>query len=469
MGVFFFPPTVENVHNVPHNFPPENFAGARKSKRGSHMNLKQSLNHSIKDSIKAVNVALSVVLLLSPLSLPAHADFKYTDSTKMTGGSLYGLMKFAARFSKKGENPLDPVVTSRYIKGGRLRTDNSDGTVLIIDLEGRRVTTMNTLQKTYSTATFDEIKAAMEQAMQQMQQMQQQMQQQPPRPQSEPNPQNVQLNLTPKFDVTPGAGNRVILGVPTNETIMHMDLNVAATATPQPGDTTASGQPMPSGPQTVNGTMTMTVDMFMAPTVPGYQEIGEFYRRMAQEINWVPPSNIHVDPRVTQGLTELQKNSAEFKGLPMLETISMGMSVPPGQQVGQQTGQQTGQPTSSQDSRPNSSRPSNTSSRSDDIPTTPSAMIVKGLGGMFSKKKQPDNPPAPSSSSAGSSSAPTADNSQPMSATLMEMTTEVTSFSTSSLDSSVFEVPAGYTQIQAPPGQILGGRVGGPPQNSRQN
>jgi hypothetical protein len=427
------------------------------------MNLKAAMNHSIKDSVKAVNVTLSVVLLLSPLSLPAHADFKYTDSTKMTGGSLYGLMKFAARFSKKGENPLDPTVTSHYIKGGRLRTDNSDGTVLIIDLEGRRVTTINTLQKTYSTATFDEIKAAMEQAMQQMQQ---QMQQQPPRPQSEPNPQNVQVNLTPKFDVTPGAGNRVILGVPTNETIMHMDLNVAATATPQPGDTTASGQPMPSGPQTVNGTMTMTVDMFMAPTVPGYQEIGEFYRRMAQEINWVPPSNIHVDPRVTQGLTELQKNSAEFKGLPMLETISMGMSVPPGQQVGQQTGQPT---QSSQDSRPNSSRPSNTSSRSDDIPTTPSAMIVKGLGGMFSKKKQPDNPPAPSSSSAGSSSAPAADNSQPTSATLMEMTTEVTSFSSSSLDSSVFEVPAGYTLVQAPPGQILGGRAGGPPQNSRQN
>jgi hypothetical protein len=414
---------------------------------------KQSLKNSLKRSVKAVNVALSVVLLLSPLSVPAHADFKYTDSTKMTGGSLYGLMKFAARFSKKGQNPLDPVVTSHYIKGGRLRTDNSDGTVMIIDLEGRRIININTMQKTYSTATFDEIKAAAEQAMQQMQQQMQQA----PKAQPDANPQNVQVNLTPKFDVTPGAGNRVILGVPTNETIMHMDLNVAATATPEPGDTTASGQPVPSGPQTVNGTMTMTVDMFMAPTVPGYQEIGEFYRRMAQEINWVPPSNIHVDPRVSQGLTELQKNSAEFKGLPMLETISMGMSIPPGQQ--------TGQPAeSTQETRSNSSRPSNTSSRNDDIPTTPSAAIVKGLGGMFSKKKQADNPPPQSSGSSGPAAAPNADNSQPTSATLMEMTTEVTSFSTSSLDSSIFEVPAGYTQVQAPQGQFLGGRGGGPPQ-----
>ena len=147
VGVFFFPPTVENVHNVPHNFPSEDFAGARKSSGGRHI----TMNHSIKHSIKAINVALSVVLLLSPLSVPAHADFKYTDSTKMTGGSLYGIMKFAARFSKKGQNPLDPVVTSHYIKGGRLRTDNSDGTILIIDLEERRVTSINTLQKTYAT------------------------------------------------------------------------------------------------------------------------------------------------------------------------------------------------------------------------------------------------------------------------------------------------------------------------------
>ena len=87
---------------------------------GHSMNLKQSMPNSIKHSVKAVNVALSVVLLLSPLSVPAHADFKYTDSTKMTGGSLYGIMKFAARFSKKGQNPLDPVVTSHYVKGGRL-------------------------------------------------------------------------------------------------------------------------------------------------------------------------------------------------------------------------------------------------------------------------------------------------------------------------------------------------------------
>ena len=297
-----------------------------------------------------------------------------------------------------------------------------------------------------------------------MQQMQQQLQQQPPpQAKSEPNPQNVQVNLTPKFDVTPGAGSRVILGVPTNETIMHMDLDVSATATPQPGDTTASGQPMPTGPQTVNGTMTMTVDMFMAPSVPGYQEIGEFYHRMATEINWVPPSNIHVDPRADSGPHRAAEKFRRVQG--------------PADARNHQHGHEYSARTANRPANPPANRElakyslellpavEYLESRNDNIPTTPSALIVKGLGGMFSKKKQQDNPPPPSSSSTGSSSAPNADNSQPTSATLMEMTTEVTSFSTSSLDTSVFGIPAGYTQIQTPPGQILGGRVGATQQN----
>jgi len=40
----------------------------------------------------------------------------------------------------------------------------------------------------------------------------------------------------------------------------------------------------------------------------------------------------------------------------------------------------------------------------------------------------------------------------------MDMTTEVTSFSSDSLDPNLFEIPAGYTQVKENPEQILGGR-----------
>ena len=408
--------------------------------------------------MKAANVALSIVLLLSPLSIPAHADFKYTDSSKMTGGSLYGVMKFAARFSKKGENPLDPVITTHYIKGDRMRTDNPDGTIEIIDLEGRRMIHIDTKSKTYSVVTFDQMKAAMDQAMQQMQQMQQQAQQQ----QAAAKPQDVQVTFQPKIQVTPGTASRVIMGQQTNETLMTMDLNVQATG--QPGqDATQPAAPAPdaaAGPQTVSGTMTMSVDTYVAPSVPGYQELGEFYKRLAQEINWTPPSNLHFDPRMSQGMEELQKNSSALRGLPMLEYITMGMKLTPEQQAQIDEAQKKNAENSSQQAS-NSSNSSSNSSRSDSIPTTPSAVISKGLGSMFGKKKAQDPPPQ---SSAGSGQNDSANNAaaSAKAGSLIEMTVEVTSYSDSSLDSSIFAPPGGFTEVTVPPDQVL--RMGKGPQ-----
>jgi len=40
----------------------------------------------------------------------------------------------------------------------------------------------------------------------------------------------------------------------------------------------------------------------------------------------------------------------------------------------------------------------------------------------------------------------------------MEMTIEVNSFSDASLDSSLFDVPAGFTRVTENPDQILGGK-----------
>ncbi len=405
--------------------------------------------------MNALNVTLSLALLLSGLTVPAHADFKYVNSTQMTGGSLYGMMKFAARFTKKGAgNPLDPVVTTYYVKGGRMRTDNPGGVIEIIDLEERRVIQINTQDKTYSTATFDEIKAAMQNAMQQVQQMQQA--QQPTQP---AKPQDVQVTFQPKIQITPGNSSRVILGQPTTETSMTMDLDMQAQANGQaPGAPAAEAAPAASGPasgQTVSATMRFSMDMYIAPSIAGYQEIGDFYKRMFQEINWVPPSNIHIDPRMEQGMEEFQKNSGTLKGLPILTYITMGLALSP-EQLAQIEAAQKSSDNSTQ--RPNNSADSN-SSRNDSIPTTPSGMIVKGLGGMFSKKKQQQQDNSASGDSAQNGSKPGAapDNSVKAEnpGALIEMTSQVTSFSESSLDRSVFEVPSGFAEVKLPPDQVM--------------
>jgi hypothetical protein len=368
---------------------------------------------------------MSILLLLPLVSSPALADFKYTDTSQITGGALMGMASFAAKFSKDSRAAMQPITTTHYIKGNRMRTDGSDGSIQIIDLDGRRIISIDNQKRTYSVSTFEEIKAAMEKARQDAAAKAQQT------PAKDGKPQDPQVQVTPKITVLPGSGSRTILGQDTKETRVKMDMEMQAQNNGQ------APPPKPGEPTSV--TFTMTMDTFVAPSVSGYQEIGEFYRKMAKEVNWVPPSNIHVDPRMTQGMSELQKNSDALKGLPMLSYITMGIPPQPGSNS---NGTQTSSNTSSSDN-------SKSTDSGSSVPTSGSDAVVKGLGSLFGKKKkqQDDN------AKAGTPAPPPNPNPDPNA--LMEMTTQVSSFSDSPLDASLFDIPAGYTQVQADANQML--------------
>ena len=375
--------------------------------------------------MKVVSVVLS--LLLMPLSVPVRADFKYTDTSQITGGALMGMAKFAAKFSKDSRDAFQPTVTTHYLKGNRLRTDNADGFIEIIDLDGRRFIKIDNKKKQYSVATFEEIKASLEKAQQSAQQKIEQQQ-------GGKKP-DAQLNVKPKITVLPGSGGRVILGQNTNETKVQMDMEMQATPNGQPAAQTSAN---PNQPNSI--TFSMAMDTWVAPDVPGYREMGQFYERMAKELNWIPPINVRVDPRMTQGMEELQKNSSALKGLPLLSYISMFL--PP---------QQGQSPSTAQDTSRDSPR-SSSSSSSDGPPTSAADAMAKGLGGLFGKKKQQQQQDK-SSSQSGSNSAPPNPNPNPNA--LIEMTTQVNSFSDSTLESGLFEIPAGYVRIQENPEQII--------------
>ncbi|MDP9339103.1 MAG: hypothetical protein M3P45_09565 [Acidobacteriota bacterium] len=344
---------------------------------------------------------------------PAKADFKYSDTSKITGGTLKSMMKTVGIFSKQASQAMKPITTTRYIKGDFMRSDEADGRVQIIDLAGRRIIHIDSQQHTYTEMTFEEMKAAMQKAQEQAQQ----------KMDKETKKQDVQANLNAKINVTPGTGSRQIQGLTANEMKIQIDLEIQA----QQQNQQASGQPN----QPVSGTISTSIDSWVAPAVPGYEEVADFYKRMAKEINWVPPSNIRIDPRVSQSMDELQKNQAAFKGLPLLQYLSMTM-------VGQQ-----GSAGSTTDNGAGASNPDSSSSNSNNAPSSASDAMVKGLGGLFGKKKKKDdaaeqqnsqNPPPPSTPGA-----------------LIEMTIEVTSFSNAALDASLFEIPAGYTRVQQSP------------------
>jgi len=393
--------------------------------------------------MKIIRVLLAVLLVLASTA-PVRADFEYTETSQVTGGALIGMVKFASVFArgdakKQEQQALQPTTTTHYIKGDRLRTDRPDGTASIIDLVGRRVIAIDLIKKTYAVATFDDIKAALEQARLRMQQ---QLQQNPQPAQQLQQTQDTQIKITPTIHVTPGSGSRVILNQPTNETKVQMDIAMQATAT-------GPNAPPPGQPNSATATYSMNVDSFVAPSVTGYQEFAQFYRRMAQEVNWMtlPAMNVQIDPRVARGMSELQKNSDALKGFPLLSYVSMTIAAT-------QNGQPL--PTDPQNNAPNqpppNAPPPQTSSSSDNsIPTSPSAAVMKGLGGLFGKKKQDNS--AASSSQAGTM--PPNPNSNPNA--LMEITTQVTTFTDSSLDGGLFDIPAGYTQVQEDPMLVFGG------------
>jgi hypothetical protein len=354
--------------------------------------------------------------LLTSGGQPARADFKYSDTSKITGGSLKSMMKTVGIFSKQASQAMKPVITTRYVRGDRMRADNADGRVEIIDLSGRRIIEIDPQKRTYTEVTFDEMKAAMQKAQEQAQQ----------KMDKDPKTKDMKANLNAKINVTPGTASRQIQGLTANEMKVQIDMEIQAQAQSDPQN---PGQP--SGP--VSGTISTNIDSWVAPSVPGYEEVAVFYQRMAKEINWVPPNSIHVDPRVSQSMDELQKNQSAFKGLPLLQYLSMTI-------VGQQAA------ANATDSNNANTDGSSSSSRSD-TPTSASDAMVKGLGGLFSKKKKKDETETQQNSQ----------NSPPPSTpgSLMEMTIEVTSFSNAALDASLFEIPEGFTRVQQNPDQIL--------------
>jgi hypothetical protein len=189
-----------------------------------------------------------------------------------------------------------------------------------------------------------------------------------------------------------------------------------------------------------NGGIDMTNDMWIAPQVSGYQEVRDFYRRMSEKLEWTPGTNpiMMSRPDMARAMAELYKEGSKLDGMPLYETIKMG-----------------GKMEESPDTSASQSQPSADSSQRDSAPPPGSVSSALGaalsgrlgLGGFGHKKKQApanaDTSTPPPSTDAGSNTA-----SNSASGSLMEMTTEVTSYSSDPVDSSHFEVPSGFSQVQ---------------------
>jgi hypothetical protein len=339
-----------------------------------------------------------VIILLACLPTCLLADFSYEESTKITGGMMAGMMKFAGAFSKQAREPLQSMVA---VKGNRMLHGNKER-ASVIDLDSETITEINYQKKTYSVVTFAEMKQAMEQAMQRMKNAPQQPQQ--PQESQEKKP-DVKTDF--KLDVKETGQTKEIAGLQTKEVILTMKME---------GTDQQSGN---------KGAMVVISDMWLAAKIPGYDEIAKFHRRMAEKMAWTPDSGgmnaMMARPDMARAMENMRKEGSKMNGTPVLTVMKM-------------TGSAEGQPSENSDTQ-------TSSQQSKPQPKPDLGTLLGGKFGGFGRKKKQDD-------SQASSTPPPSDNASG-SGTLMEMTTETTGFSSAPVDPSRFSPPAGFKKVES--------------------
>jgi hypothetical protein len=345
-------------------------------------------------------MAIAAIAMLAAADLPA--DFSYQETSTVTGGALAAMMKVAGVFSRQAREPIRSTVA---VKGDRMTTRTPTQSTMV-DLAAETITTIDLERKTYTVMTFEEMRQMLAQMSQKMKGKGQD---------------------SPQMDFKVSASNtgktRQVAGFNTKELILKMEM--------QSTDPKNNQQ----------GSMVITTDMWIAPPVPGYAEVRDFQRRMAEKLNWAPGGNMFMNnPEVMKGMAEVMKEIGKLDGMPVLQNVVMGAAgAAEGGSVPAAPASQT-QPAAAQPQAESSSG-------------APAARLGGALGGALGRfgglgrKKQPKQE-APAEQPAQPASQPAQAQGGSAPGSLLEMQTEQTGFSSAAVDASQFEVPAGFKKVQ---------------------
>jgi hypothetical protein len=370
---------------------------------------------------------LAVGLVLSGAST-LLADFQYQQTTKITGGMLAGMVKIAGAFSKQVR---EPITSTTYVKGNRM-AHISPHHGEVIDLDKETITSIDFDKKQYSTMTFEQMKQAMQAAVEQAQQQKPEQQK---AEQKADAAQNAELKF--KASVKDTGNSKQVNGVDTKEFIMNLMME---------GTDKKTGE---------SGTFGMTNDMWMAPEIAGYQEVRDFDIRMAQKLGMILGEGFNpmqlARPDMMKGMSELAKEMAKLKGVPVMQVTRMGTAAD-GQTIpAASEAPEAAQGPSLKEAAGRAAVDSaaNTAGNAAENRLGRLGGIAGGLGGGLggfgrSRKKQQDEQAAQQKQAAEARAAEAPQGA----AILMEMTTEMSGFSSSPVDGSRFDAPAGFKQVE---------------------
>ena len=279
----------------------------------------------------------------------------------------------------------EPIVSTVLIKGNRMATLGKENST-IIDLDKETITEINLAKKNYSVVTFAQMRQAMDDALAKNQAKAQAQQK---KQQKAAPPSNVDA----KFKVSAKATGKTkkLQNLTAKEMVVTIDLE---------GTDKDTGN---------SGSMTVINDAWMA-NVPGYEQVKAFHQKMAQKLarEFQPELSRMAmsDPRMMQGMSAAAKEMSKVAGVPIETVMKMG----------------TGITVDTTDSSSDKDKPSVRDAVTSRLP--------------FGRKKTEDPPPDPKKQDSGP-------------ALLLQMTTDVSDFSTAAVDASKFDVPSGFKQIDS--------------------
>ena len=360
-------------------------------------------------------LALLYAALVSPSYTSVRADFTYTETTQVTGGSLVSMMKMVGTFSKSARQFGQPVESTVIVKGNQMTRVDPDH-IEIIDLDKGTITQIDNIKHQYTVVTFEQMKQQIDEAIARAKAQQAKQ----PAPQQSQLPRGTEVKFT--VNVRNTGATKDVAGLSAKEAIMVMSMDATQTSDQAPAQTATLG---------------LNSDIWLVPEIPGYQEVRDFYLRMAEKMGSIFGAGSgtgdmaaimgRLPPGAMQGLADMGKEMSKIKGVPVLTVMRMGTTV-------------NGAPLPAASEVP---------LPADNTPPPPSAGDVAKqsatsaiasslhLGGFGLGKKKAADPPPPAADS-NASAGPVV---------MMETTTQLSSFSSAPIDPSKFEVPAGYKRI----------------------
>ena len=340
------------------------------------------------------------------------ADFTYEQSMNITGGAMAAMMKMASAFSKQLRMPMRTTV---MVKGDRM-VHASEGRLQIIDLNKETMTDVDLQKRTYSVITFAELTKALSKVTEKMTQ------------------KNSEGEMKFKIDVRDTANTKNIGGFNAKEKLLLVDMEA----------TDKKGQ---------KGGMSILTNMWLTPAMPGYNEVRDFQMKMGQKLAWTPGGGMlsgmaGAQPGMAQGMSEMYKQASKLDGMPIQQVMRiMPRGDAPAHMPSDAELRQMNDAAAKAQTEQQAQQQGNASAAAGSAAAGAAgsrlgrigglAGMAGGLGGFGKKKTEQPAPNDPQTSRAAT----------PGAETLMEMTVEMSGFSTSPADASKFEVPAGFKQV----------------------